>query len=124
MTESVMYFFNFPGPFTLMAPSNLAFMNLNSDVVWQMKSNKTFRDSVLKYHVLLGRYMATDLTNSPVPTAQGEAITVQREQFGPNKFRILQRNFDASIDFPNVLASNGMMHFIDTVLLPPTLGVR
>jgi len=73
--------------------------------------------------VIIGGYTVSDLSGKPVPTLQGEAMRIEREDFDPNKYRVEQRNFDASIDIANVFASNGVMHFIDKVLMPPTLQV-
>jgi uncharacterized surface protein with fasciclin (FAS1) repeats len=115
-----------PGPFTVFAPVNKAFDKLPAGTVDTLlkPENKAKLVSVLTYHVVPGKYSAEDLMaevkkgNGKVTlkTAQGEALTVTQEG---RKLEIVDAGGHKSlVTIADVNQKNGVIHVIDTVLLP------
>ena len=111
------------GPFTVFAPSNDAFQDLlDSNPDWTTLSDidNTTLSSVLLFHVVSGDIMAADLSDTYVPTLStgpnSEATSLQVDVTGGVKF-----NGDANPTTTDVEASNGVVHIIDKVMLPPTV---
>jgi uncharacterized surface protein with fasciclin (FAS1) repeats len=114
------------GPFTVFAPTNAAFDKLpNGTVDTLLKpANKPKLTSVLTYHVVAGRLSAKDLMEAAkkdggkhkLKTVQGEELTVSTEG---NKVMVWDSKGNRStITIQNVFQSNGVIHVIDSVLLP------
>lgn len=103
-----------PGPFTVFAPTNDAFAKLPAGVLDKLvqPQNKEALTKILTYHVVNGEVMAADVTDGPVPTLEGQSITLSTA----NGVTI---NDTAKVTTADVDASNGVIHLIDTVLLPP-----
>jgi uncharacterized surface protein with fasciclin (FAS1) repeats len=116
-----------PGPFTVFAPTNEAFAKLPAGTVDTLlkPENKATLVKVLTYHVVPGRMTAVNLMKA-VKDGEGEAKlkTVAGEwlivkQAGPGKLSVTDAKGDvAMVTIPDVLQSNGVIHVIDTVLLP------
>jgi uncharacterized surface protein with fasciclin (FAS1) repeats len=116
-----------PGPFTVFAPTNEAFAKLPAGTVDTLlkPENKATLTKVLTYHVVPGRMTAVNLMKA-VKDGEGEAKlkTVAGEwlivkQAGPGKLSVTDAKGDvAMVTIPDVLQSNGVIHVIDTVLLP------
>jgi uncharacterized surface protein with fasciclin (FAS1) repeats len=116
-----------PGPFTVFAPTNAAFTKLPAGTVDTLlkPENKATLTKVLTYHVVPGRMTAVALMKA-VKDGEGEAHlkTVAGEdlivkQAGLGKLTITDVKGDvAMVTIPDVLQSNGVIHVIDTVLLP------
>ena len=116
-----------PGPFTVFAPTNAAFAKLPAGTVDNLlkPENKATLTKVLTYHVVPGRMTAVNLMKA-VKDGEGEAHlkTVAGEdlivkQSGPGKLTVTDSKGDvAMVTIPDVLQSNGVIHVIDTVLLP------
>jgi uncharacterized surface protein with fasciclin (FAS1) repeats len=116
-----------PGPFTVFAPTNAAFTKLPAGTVDTLlkPENKATLTKVLTYHVVPGRMTAVALMKA-VKDGEGEAHlkTVAGEdlivkQAGPGKLTITDVKGDvAMVTIADVLQSNGVIHVIDTVLLP------
>jgi uncharacterized surface protein with fasciclin (FAS1) repeats len=116
-----------PGPFTVFAPVNAAFEKLPAGTVDTLlkPENKATLTKILTYHVVPGRMTAVALMKA-VKDGEGEAHlkTVAGEdlivkQAGPGKLTITDVKGDvAMVTIPDVLQSNGVIHVIDTVLLP------
>jgi transforming growth factor-beta-induced protein len=107
------------GPFTVIAPTNDAFAKLPPAVVaaLQLPANKALLAKVLTYHVIAGTVKSTDLKDRTSPTTvQGDALDVF-VQYGTNAPYF---NFAGVVTADN-LATNGVVHIIDHVVLP--LGV-
>lgn len=111
------------GPFTVFAPTNAAFQALlDSNDSWSSLSDIPIETltSVLLFHVVSGKVMSTDLTNTYVTTlATGpndENISLQIEVDGGVEF-----NGDSSPVTVDIEASNGVVHIIDKVMLPPNV---
>jgi uncharacterized surface protein with fasciclin (FAS1) repeats len=116
-----------PGPFTVFAPTNAAFTKLPAGTVDTLlkPENKATLTKILTYHVVAGRMTAVALMKA-VKDGEGEAHlkTVAGEdlivkQAGPGKLTVTDVKGDvAMVTIPDVLQSNGVIHVIDTVLLP------
>ncbi|MEM7105603.1 MAG: fasciclin domain-containing protein [Bacteroidota bacterium] len=103
------------GPFTVFAPTNEAFAALPAGTVESLlkPENKDQLVAILTYHVVPGRIESTDLSDGQsVATVQGQKIGVQA-----NDSSILINN--AQVKKANLRASNGVVHLIDRVILPP-----
>ena len=104
------------GPFTVFAPTDAAFAKLPAGTVDELlkPENKAMLQAVLKYHVVAGDVRAAQVvTLTSASTLQGGsvAITVSGSTVKVN---------DATVTTVDVVASNGVIHVIDTVLLPPS----
>ncbi len=114
---------NADGPFTVLAPTNEAFLALLADLeltAEELFANTELLTEVLTYHVIPGRFTTDQLAaNAPLATLEGTAVNI--EDTG-NGFVInpgIPVAGDVNIIIENVRASNGIAQVIDTVLLPP-----
>jgi uncharacterized surface protein with fasciclin (FAS1) repeats len=101
------------GPFTVFAPTDDAFAKLPPQTVSDLlqPENKSKLTAILTYHVVSGRVTSREVINlTSVPTLQGQSLQINKEEG-------LKIN-DANIIASDVEASNGVIHVIDTVLLP------
>merc|ERR1712032_1695924 len=109
------------GPFTVFAPSNEAFAKLPESTLKNLLDPKNIKllDSVLEYHVISGAAVhSTDLKPSQhVTTLQGESLLVDVHWSG------VYINRKAQVTTADVGASNGVVHIIDTVLVPPNTKI-
>jgi uncharacterized surface protein with fasciclin (FAS1) repeats len=116
-----------PGPFTVFAPTNEAFGKLPAGTVDNLlkPENKATLVKVLTYHVVPGRMTAVNLMkavkdgegSAKLKTVAGEDLWVK--QAGPGKLTVTDAKGDvAMVTIGDVLQSNGVIHVIDTVLLP------
>ena len=102
------------GPFTVFAPTDEAFAKLPAGTVENLlkPENKAKLQAVLTYHVVPGRVTASDVTKlSSAKTVNGQAVTVAAST---GVVMVDQ----AKVTQADVMASNGVIHVIDTVLLP------
>jgi uncharacterized surface protein with fasciclin (FAS1) repeats len=107
------------GPFTVFAPTDEAFEALPEGTLDNLlkPENKAKLQSILKYHVVNGKAMASDVTGmDTAETLQGQPIQFQVQDgtvmlSGKNKATVTQAD---------IAASNGVIHVIDAVLMPPT----
>lgn len=110
-----------PGPFTVFAPTNKAFDNLPEGTLKKLlePENKALLTKVLTYHVARGNVQAGDLKNDEkIPTLEGSNVTAFVK---PNSVIIeggLRGNF-AIVEKANIEATNGVVHIVDAVLIPP-----
>jgi uncharacterized surface protein with fasciclin (FAS1) repeats len=103
-----------PGPFTVFAPNDAAFAKLPAGTLDQLLANPAQLRSVLTYHVVPGRVMANQVTNGmSANSVQGAALSFQ---VGGGSVRV---NNSATVAQADVMASNGVIHVVDTVLMPP-----
>lgn len=103
-----------PGPFTVFAPTDAAFAALPAGTVEDLlkPENKDKLVSVLTYHVVPGKVISTDLSEGlKATTVQGGEVTITLE--GGAKVN------GATISTADIAASNGVIHVIDAVILPP-----
>ncbi len=115
-----------PGPFTVFAPTNEAFAKLPAGTVDTLlkPENKKTLTNVLTYHVVPGRLSAKDLMEK-IRTGNGKAMlkTVEGEDltFAEKDGKLWiwdAKGGSAQVTIRNVMQSNGVIHVIDTVLLP------
>jgi len=102
------------GPFTVFGPSNAAFAALPDGTLASLTDPANVADltAILTYHVLSGVFPSVILTDGAmVPTLNGAMITI-----GVGDGVTVN---DATVDLPNYLALNGIVHGIDAVLIPP-----
>jgi len=106
------------GPFTVFAPTDDAFAALPEGLVdcLLLEENVDALSSILTYHVVSGEVLSTDLTDGPVETVQGEDITVDLTDG-------VVLNETVNVVIADVPASNGVIHAIDGVLVPPSIDV-
>src|SRR3954447_16627304 len=108
-----------PGPFTVFAPTNAAFGKLPAGTVENLvkPENKATLSKILTYHVVPGKLEASDLTDGKkLKTVEGEQLTVRKSG---DKVTIIDSKGDSStVTIPNVNQSNGVIHVVDTVLMP------
>jgi len=104
------------GPFTVFAPTDEAFAKLPAEVLEAALADpEGLLTQVLLYHVVPGKVMSTDLSDGlEAATAQGEPVTFT---IGDGAAMVN----DANIVAADVEASNGVIHVIDTVILPPSI---
>ena len=105
------------GPFTVFAPTDEAFAALPAGVLdaLLLPENKAVLAQILTYHVVSGKVMAADVTDSDVATVEGQ--TVKLSTMGGvtvNGAKVIQAD---------VAADNGVIHAIDAVILPPGVDV-
>jgi uncharacterized surface protein with fasciclin (FAS1) repeats len=116
------------GPFTVFAPTNAAFAKLPPGTVEGLvqPQNKQTLTSVLTYHVVPGRYTAQNLMamakqnggEAQLKTVQGEPLTVQMGKKGKSVFVSDVKGNTARVTTADVLQSNGVIHVVDTVMMP------
>jgi uncharacterized surface protein with fasciclin (FAS1) repeats len=99
-----------PGPFTVFAPTDEAFAQIPKDQLDALLKDKDKLAKVLTYHVVPAKVMAADVKAGKVPTVQGSALTVST-QGGVSVDQ-------AKVVKADVVASNGVIHVIDKVLMP------
>eukprot|EP00588_Corethron_pennatum_P011341 CAMPEP_0194266134 /NCGR_PEP_ID=MMETSP0169-20130528/1142_1 /TAXON_ID=218684 /ORGANISM="Corethron pennatum, Strain L29A3" /LENGTH=586 /DNA_ID=CAMNT_0039006747 /DNA_START=23 /DNA_END=1783 /DNA_ORIENTATION=+ len=103
------------GDFTVFAPTNRAFQMLGEGVVAKLLGDKSKLKDILKYHVLSDvRAYSSDITNSVLTTLNGANLLVHKQTGGR-----IQLNGKIWVETYDIKASNGVIHIIDGVLLPP-----
>jgi len=109
------------GPFTVFAPTNAAFGKLPAGAVDSLvkPENKATLTKILTYHVVPGKLEASDLTDGKkLKTAEGEELTVKKAD---GKVMIIDaKGGSSTVTISNVNQSNGVIHVVDTVLMPAT----
>lgn len=100
-----------PGPFTVFAPTDEAFAKVPKDKLDALLKDKAALTKVLTYHVVPGKVMAKDVKAGQVKTVQGSPLTVT-----VNGGTVMVDN--AKVVKTDVVADNGVIHVIDTVLMP------
>lgn len=107
------------GPFTVFAPTNEAFAALPAGLVDKLllPENKDTLVKILTYHVVSGKVMAADVKAGDVASVEGSPITVA---VADGKVTL---NGSANVVATDVMASNGVIHVIDAVILPPGLDL-
>ena len=117
---------NSDGPFTVFAPTNDAFAKLDEGTVETLlkPENKATLTSVLTYHVVSGKFMAADVVAAitknngsfTIPTVQGGQLVASLR--GDNVILTDELGNTSTIIITDVAASNGIIHAIDTVVMP------
>lgn len=101
------------GPFTVFAPTDEAFAKLPKGTVEELlkPENKAKLVAILTYHVVAGKVMAADVKTMMVKTVNGKELDIKVADSGVtvNQAKVTQTD---------IAASNGVIHVIDSVLLP------
>ncbi|MFI5012202.1 MAG: fasciclin domain-containing protein [Hyphomicrobiales bacterium] len=116
-----------PGPFTVFAPTNAAFKKLPAGTVETLvkPESKAALTKILTYHVVAGKLSAQELGDmvdkgggkAMLKTVEGDGLTVMRK--GKRRLTLTDDKGDvAMITIADVFQSNGVIHVIDTVMLP------
>lgn len=99
------------GPFTVFAPSDDAFKKLPHGALEALLKDQAKLKSVLTYHVASGHLLSEDLTSGDLKTVEGSPVHVK---VAGSKVQINE----AHVTKADILASNGVIHVIDAVMLP------
>jgi uncharacterized surface protein with fasciclin (FAS1) repeats len=100
------------GPFTVFAPTDAAFAKVPTETLNALLADKDALAGVLTYHVVAGKVMAKDVvTLTEATTVQGQKVMIKVRD---GKVYV----DDAEVIMTDVAASNGVIHVIDTVILP------
>lgn len=108
------------GPFTLLAPNNEAFSKVPTEVIEKllMPANKDALTKILTYHVISGEVdSAAIITMDSADTVEGSSIAIETNG---NSVMI---NGKTKVLKPDIMASNGVIHCIDSVLIPSGLDL-
>ena len=101
-----------PGPFTIFAPTDAAFAKVPASVLNDLLADKAQLTQVLTYHVIPGKLMSGDVVAmDKIKTVQGSEISVNYDCSG-----VMVDN--ALVIKTDIVASNGVIHVIDGVILP------
>jgi len=102
------------GPFTVFAPTNAAFAKLPAGTVDSLlkPENKAKLVAILTYHVVPAKVMAADVKTGEAPSVNGKKLALKADKTGVTVN-------GAKVVKTDVTASNGVIHVIDTVVLPP-----
>lgn len=101
-----------PGPFTVFAPTNAAFAKVPAKTMAELAADKARLTAVLTFHVVPGSVMSADVKQGNVKTVQGANVALSRA----GTFVTVE---DAMVTKADIKATNGVIHAIDTVLIPP-----
>lgn len=102
-----------PGPYTVFAPTDAAFKKVPTKTLNMLLRDKAKLKAVLLYHVVTGNVAAADVEKlSSAKTLNGQTVRIRVS--GTNVFVN-----DAKVTMPDVTASNGVIHVINRVLIPP-----
>ncbi|MBW4450516.1 MAG: fasciclin domain-containing protein [Spirirestis rafaelensis WJT71-NPBG6] len=105
-----------PGPFTVFAPSDDAFSKLPSGTVEALLQDILTLRKILEYHVVSGKVTAADVVKlSQATTVEGSDVKIDAS----NGVKVN----DATVVQPDIETENGVIHVIDTVLLPPSVSL-
>lgn len=115
-----------PGPFTVFAPTNEAFAKLPAGTVETLlkPENKETLTKILTYHVVAGRLSAAELKKeiraghgqATLKTVSGGTLTAMMQ--GSNIVLKDEKGGMSTVTIPNVFQSNGVIHVVDTVVMP------
>lgn len=104
-----------PGPFTVFAPTDAAFAKLPAGTVESLlkPENKAKLTAILTYHVVSGKVLAADAAKlTEAKTVEGHTLKLQSHGTGVTVN-------GAHVTTADIVASNGVIHVIDAVLMPP-----
>jgi uncharacterized surface protein with fasciclin (FAS1) repeats len=99
------------GPYTVFAPTDAAFAKLPEGALEDLLNDQDKLAAVLTYHVVPGKVMSADVKPGKVKTVQGQSLTVAAKSGA-----VLVN--DARVIKTDITASNGVIHVIDSVVLP------
>jgi uncharacterized surface protein with fasciclin (FAS1) repeats len=98
------------GPFTVFAPTDEAFAKIPKDKLNALLADKAKLAKVLTYHVVAGKVMAADVKAGPAKSVEGSNLTITTEGgVMVDKAKVVKTD---------IAASNGVIHVIDSVMMP------
>ena len=100
------------GPFTVFAPTNAAFAKVPAKTMDDLAKDPEKLKAVLTYHVVPGKVMAGDVKNGNVKTVNGANLALSKA----GDFVTVE---DGMVQKADVVATNGVVHIIDSVFIPP-----
>jgi uncharacterized surface protein with fasciclin (FAS1) repeats len=100
------------GPFTVFAPSNDAFAKVPAKTMEDLGKDPAKLKAVLTYHVVPGKLMAADVKNGNSKTVNGANIALSKA----GDYVTVE---DAMVQTADISATNGVVHVVDSVLIPP-----
>jgi uncharacterized surface protein with fasciclin (FAS1) repeats len=100
------------GPYTVFAPSDAAFKAVPAKTLNALKADKALLKSVISYHIVPSRVASADVKPGNVKTVQGAAVALARA----GTFVTVE---DALVEQADIAATNGVIHVVDRVLMPP-----
>jgi uncharacterized surface protein with fasciclin (FAS1) repeats len=100
------------GPFTVFAPTNDAFKAVPAATMADLAKHPEKLKDVLTYHVIPGKTMAADVKNSNAKTVNGANVALSKA----GDFVTVE---SAAVVTANLVSTNGVIHTVDTVLMPP-----
>jgi uncharacterized surface protein with fasciclin (FAS1) repeats len=101
-----------PGPFTVFAPTNEAFKAVSAKTMDELGRDPAMLKAVLAYHVVPGKVVAADVKNGNAKTVNGANVALSKA----GDFVTVE---DAMVQHADMMATNGVVHTVDRVLLPP-----
>jgi uncharacterized surface protein with fasciclin (FAS1) repeats len=106
------------GPFTVFAPTDEAFAALPAGILEKLllPENVDVLRAILTYHVVSGAVYSTDIVDGDVPTVEGSTVTLVVSDAGVTVS-------GANVIAADIAATNGVIHVIDQVIIPPTVDV-
>ncbi len=99
------------GPFTVFAPTDAAFAKIPADQLNALLADKAKLTKVLTYHVVPGKVTSDQVKSGEVATVEGQPLMIEASAGG------VKVN-DAKVIKTDIMATNGVIHVIDTVVLP------
>ena len=103
---------NGTGSFTMFAPSNEAFKAVPAKTMDELVANPARLTEVLTYHVLAAKAMSQDVKAGPAKTVQGSSLALAKA----GAFVTVE---DAMVQTADINATNGVVHIVDSVFIPP-----
>ena len=100
------------GPFTVFAPTNEAFAKVPAKTMESLAADPTKLKAVLTYHVIPGKVMAAEIKNGNAKTVNGANVALSKA----GEFVTVE---DALVQTADIAATNGVVHVVDSVLMPP-----
>ncbi len=100
------------GPYTVFAPSNDAFKAVPADALAKLATDKDMLRAVLTFHVLPAKVLAADVATGNAKTLNGANLALAKA----GAFVTVE---EALVQTPDLIASNGVVHTVDRVLMPP-----
>ena len=111
---------------TVFAPTDAAFVTLLGKLglkAEELLSNTALLESVVEYHIVLGKVTKDDLSEGFVPTLNGAAVEIDLSDGVTVKGAENADDHQPKVVTPDIMASNGVIHVIDNVLLPPSSNI-
>ena len=106
------------GPFTLFAPSNDAFDALDPAFAGAMNADPQLLEDVLFHHALAGTHESAGLREGSVEMVDGSLVEID---IGPDGITLTSGDTSAAVVDADLVASNGVLHVIDGILIPPEI---